>query len=107
MGINIWDQKAIGAMNVARLSAQQWEVLLILFIPWIAAGKPEPYRPKTKSRSESAAVSRMLRRLEERGFIVRIADGPSRRRTGGAMLTVAGLAFMEKATGYTRVEPSL
>ena len=107
MSINIWDQKAIQAMNLARLSAQQWEVLLLLFIPWIAAGKPEPYRPKTKSRSESAAVSRMLRRLEDRGFIVRIADGPSGWRTSGAMLTEGGLAFMERVTGRTRAEPKL
>lgn len=85
----IHDIKGVAVMEGYHLSAAQWEAL---FLAYVEQGKP--WYPPTTSRSESAAVSRMLRRLEARGFVLRIAAGPSRRRTGGVILTETTLRLM-------------
>jgi DNA-binding MarR family transcriptional regulator len=79
-----------------RLSRDQYELLVILYLQATAPHPDDPpYRPKTHSRAESAAVSRMLRRLEERGLVGRIAEGPAQYRTTGAVLTDLGRRIME------------
>ena|SRR5450759_45441 len=98
MSVNLFAGRAVPAMNTARLSAGQWQYLMLLYVGHLAHD-PDPLHLSTHSRSESAAQSRMLRRLEERGYVLRIAEGPSHYRTTGVVLTAAGLRFMEAITG--------
>jgi DNA-binding MarR family transcriptional regulator len=100
MSINLFAGNALAIMSARRLSPAQWQTLMILFVGHLAHD-PQPFYPKTESRSHSAATSRMLRRLEDRGFVARIAAGPTRRRSAGVLLTVFGLRFMEAATGQS------
>ena len=96
--VNLFSGPAVPAMNTARLSAAQWQTRAILYAGHLAPD-PDPLHLSTRSRSESAAQSRMLRRLEERGYVLRIAEGPAHYRTTGVVLTAAGLRFMEAVYG--------
>ena len=79
-----------------RLSPAQWRTLFLLWLSY-QGKEPEYGKPlSTSGRSAAAVRSRMLRRLEERGYIVRLAAGPSKRRTGSLALTVSGKEFMDK-----------
>ncbi len=99
MSLSLFAGVAVPAMNRARLSAAQWQMLMLLYVGHLAHD-PKPLHLSTHSRSESAAQSRMLRRLEERGYVVRVAEGPSHYRTTGVVLTAAGLEFMKAVTGH-------
>ncbi len=92
--IDIYSQIA-PSLGRLRLSPEQWGVLLCAYLN-LQTGE-QFYRPKkTEGRASAAVQSRMLKRLEDRGYIVRFADGPSRRRTSRVALTESGKAWMDK-----------
>jgi hypothetical protein len=80
------------ALRRLSLSVEQYETLR--YGAWATKlGKPWPVTREKPSRAESAAHSRMLRTLWERGLIERLAPPPSRRTTH-IWVTEEGMALL-------------
>jgi DNA-binding MarR family transcriptional regulator len=76
------------ALAKAQLSAEQWNSL-VYFANFARFSQAAP-TITSSGRSAQSATSRMLRRLEERGLIQRLAVGPKHSRTTHVILTDTG-----------------